>query len=329
MQKVSQVNRSLMIITVTANPAVDAVYGLGCGLAVGGLNRAVRSEIFAGGKGINVSRAVISAGGCDHVRTFALVGGYTGRLLTEKLGGEGIDLVGIPTSCETRMNVCAVSQNGDACEINAPGGPVTSRELAALTEAVVECAGAGDTVILAGSIPTCADGDSVGYWASLIPPLKAKGCAVILDCSGEGLKRAVMGDCPPDMIKPNLDELCELCRIDTDSLSVSDESKPEGAEKTAENVFETAETASEELAARGISVLATLGSLGAVFTSSDDPKMHIRQKSTPVPHVANVKGAGDTYLGTFTYHRFIQNEDIQTSLSKAAQSAADHVAGKR
>lgn len=318
-----------MIITVTANPAVDVVYGLGNVLAVGGLNRAVRSEIFAGGKGINVSRAVITAGGCDRVRTFALVGGYTGRLLTDILGGEGIDLMGIPTECETRMNVCAVSPDGDACEINAPGGPVTTRDLAALTEAVVGCAGAGDTVILAGSIPPCADGDSVGYWASLIPPLKAKGCTVILDCSGEGLKRAVMGDCPPDMIKPNLDELCELCRIDTGTLSKSDESKPEECEKTAENVFVTAETASEELSVRGISVLATLGSLGAVFTSSDDPKTHIRQKSTPVPHVANVKGAGDTYLGTFTYHRFIQNEDIPTSLSQAAQAAAHHVAGKK
>jgi len=315
-----------MIITVTANPAVDVVYGLGCGLDVGGLNRAVRSEIFAGGKGINVSRAVIAeAGASDQVRTFALVGGYTGRLLTEKLRDEGINLMGISTLCETRMNVCAVSSDGDACEINAPGGPVTSAELDAFGEAVVNTASFGDTVILAGSIPLVSDGDGRDYWAALIPKLKGKGCTVILDCSGEAMRRAVFGENPPDFIKPNLDELCELLGIDTKALFKPSDNEHEGAE----TLFKTAENASSHLAERGISVLVTLGEQGSLFTDAKNPREHIRQNVVSVDRVTNIKGAGDTFLGTFAYHRFILQDDIKTSLSQSAKSAAYHVAGEK
>lgn len=313
-----------MIITVTANPAVDAVYGLGGGLAVGGLNRAKASAIFAGGKGINVSRAVIAEGGSENVRTFCLVGGYVGHLLCDKLSGEGIAVCGIPTECETRMNVCAVSPDGDACEINAPGGPVTMAELDALADAVLDAASVGDTVILAGSVPAVSDGDGTKYWASLIPRLKGKGCTVVLDCSGKALWEAVFGENPPDFIKPNFDELCELFDIDQEMLFEPFEPVPDPVE----TLFEAAEDASRTAAGHGVSVLATLGSHGSVFTSAENPSEHIRQMPVPVSRVSNIKGAGDTFLGVFVHRYFVEKNDIKSSLAAAAQAAADHVAGK-
>lgn len=314
-----------MIITVTANPAVDIVYGLSGVLDPFGLNRAKDSAIFAGGKGINVSRAILACGGGDCIATICLTGGNAGRLLTEKLAGEGIVINAIPTFCETRVNVCAVSSNGEACEINAPGGPVTSAELDAFSHVILHSASFGDTVILAGSLPVMSDGDGKDYWASMIPRLKEKGCTVILDCSGEALRRAVFGKTPPDYIKPNLNELCELLEIDTKGLLESVESEVDGKEI----LFKTAENASKTLAERGISVLVTLGSIGSVFTSAKNPTEHIRQNSVPVSRVTNIKGAGDTFLGTFAYHYFVQNCDVQSSLASAAQAAADHVAGTR
>jgi len=310
-----------MIITVTANPAVDVVYGLSGAVDGCGLNRAKEAAVFAGGKGINVSRAVLNCGG--DVVTFALAGGYMGRLLSEKLDDEGIPLTVIPTACETRANVCAVSPEGDACEINAPGGPVTMAELAALTEAVLDRASEGDVVILSGSLPACSDGNASAYWASLIPKLKGKGCTVISDCSGEALRLAVNSDCPPDIIKPNLHELCELSKIDTNALSGGMDAQSEFFE----NTFRIAENASETIAKKGISVLATLGAVGSVFTPAEDPTTHIRCPAVPVSHVSNVKGAGDTFLGVFAYNRLILGREVNESLSSASHSAANHVAG--
>lgn len=316
-----------MILTVTANPAVDVIYELGAEVVSDGLNRARGSQVHAGGKGINVSRAIADAAGSrtDSVlRTAALLGGHTGKLFAAKLKDEGIAVSRIRTACETRINVCAVSPAGDACEINGPGGPVTADELAALTEFIKNTVHSGDIVILAGSLPRCVEDRGAYYWAELIPGLKKRGCTVILDCSGAALNLAVNGGCPPDIIKPNLDELCELLAIPPDVFMKS----ADGEADTEEILFRRAESASEKIAERGISVLATLGSHGAVFTPAGEPTCHIRQKSYPVSHVANVKGAGDTFLGVFTYNRFLLQKEVKESLDAASRAAAAHVCGK-
>lgn len=316
-----------MILTVTANPAVDVIYELGAEVVSDGLNRARGSQVHAGGKGINVSRAIAGAAGSrtDSVlRTAALLGGHTGKLFAAKLKEEGISVSGISTACETRINVCAVSPDGEACEINGPGGPVSDSELAALTEFIESTVHSGDIVILAGSLPRCVENRGASYWAELIPGLKKRGCTVILDCSGDGLNLAVNGPCPPDMIKPNLDELCELLAIRPGAFQGFHEEEAD----TEEILFRRAENASEKIAERGISVLATLGSHGAVFTPAGEPTCHIRQKSYPVSHVANVKGAGDTFLGVFTYNRFLLQKEVKESLDAASRAAAAHVSGK-
>lgn len=316
-----------MILTVTANPAVDVIYELGAEIADNGLNRAKKAQINAGGKGINVSRAIFSAAGsgvCSVLCTAALLGGHTGELFAAKLRDEGMAVSEIRTACETRINVCAVSPTGEACEINAPGGPVTADELASLTEFAENTVRSGDIVILAGSMPKCTNRDGTAYWAEFISVLKARGCTVILDCSGAALSHAVNGACPPDMIKPNLDELCELLALHPDTFMKSADCglDPE------EILFQRAENASEIIARRGISVLATLGSHGAVFTPAGDPTCHVRQKSYPVSHVFNVKGAGDTFLGVFAYNRFLLKKDIKESLDAASHAAAEYIGGE-
>jgi len=323
-----------MIITVTANPAVDAVYELGREISIKSLNRSADSRIFAGGKGINVSRAVISAlwqgeaDGNAAVKTVALAGGFSGRLLSDMLAAEGIELTAVETSAETRINVCAVSPSGEVCEINAPGGPVSEAELNELKRRVLSFASAGDVVVIAGSLPKLVSGspgNSAGnaFLAQFIAEVKQKGAFVILDCSGEALSCAVNSETPPDMIKPNLDELCELSKIDSEGIL--QESVPE-SDKT-EMLFKCAETASERLAESGITVLATLGSAGAVFTHAGEPYKHIRQISYKAERIANIKGAGDTFLGVFACRRFIFNDSVEASLDMASRAAALHVSG--
>jgi len=180
----------------------------------------------------------------------------------------------------------------------------------------VEKASFGDVVILAGSLPKCDNYDKNLFLTNFISDLKSKGCKVILDCSGDALRASVEGSCPPDIIKPNFCELIELVP-ELSNEDLSDEDK----------VFEITEKVCEKIAKKGISVLATLGSAGALYTSSNAPSVHIRQKSFHVDHISNIKGAGDTFLGTFVYHKFILNNDEKTSMNHAAKAAADHVGG--
>ncbi len=305
-----------MIITVTPNPALDVIFDLGGELEPGGLNRAERSLIFPGGKGINVTRAIGGAGG-ESV-SFALLGGHVGELHEMMLSREGISVVKLPCAAETRVNVCTISKTNRSTEVNAPGGPVRAAELAALTEAVTERAATGDVVILAGSVPICYEGRSAEYWKGLIPLLRKRGCTVVLDCAGEALRLAFEGEALPHLIKPNLDELREL--VPSCFSGFSEEESAEG-----EILFKIVENASETIASRGVSVLCTLGALGAVYTSAEAPTEHIRQPAVPVSRVANIKGAGDTFLGVFAHRHFILNETIEASLAHAAKAASDHV----
>ena len=50
-----------MIVTVTPNPSIDRAFDVEA-LEVGEVNRATRTQVDAGGKGINVSRGLIRAG---------------------------------------------------------------------------------------------------------------------------------------------------------------------------------------------------------------------------------------------------------------------------
>lgn len=302
-----------MIITATANPALDVIYELNDELRADGLNRASATSLRAGGKGINATRAILRDG-CSEVCATALLGGATGELFVGRLAEEGIVVEGISAAFATRVNVCAVSPAGEACEINAPGGPATTAELAAFGDFILNRASLGDVAILSGSLPPVADVDATSFYAELISALKKKGCATILDCSGEALRLAVNGENPPDAIKPNLEELCELCGARADEATDTEE------------LFRFAEKASAGIAERGISVLATLGARGSVWTPAGGGAP-IRQRSYPVARATNVKGAGDTFLGVFAHRYWLRKEAVGDALDAASRAAAAHVGG--
>ena len=137
-----------MIYTCTLNPSVDYIVHVD-ELRIGELNRAVKTLMFPGGKGINVSRVLKRLG----IESTALgfIGGFTGAFIIEQLQNENIacDFVEVPGN--TRINVKLKS--GKETEINGQG-PVIQPEhetefmekIRALTE--------NDIVVLAGSVPS-------------------------------------------------------------------------------------------------------------------------------------------------------------------------------
>lgn len=196
-----------MIVTVTANPALDVTYGIDR-LVPNHAHRVRSVRQRAGGKGVNVARVLQRLGHETHV--VATAGGATGAFVRSDLDAAGLPhgLVGI--AGESRRTVTLVSsEDGQATLINEPGPKVSAPERAQLTEIVHRVSASASAVVLAGSLP---GGIPDGEYAQLVAMLADQGVPTVLDTSGVALRAGVAAG--PDIIKPNAEELAELTATD-------------------------------------------------------------------------------------------------------------------
>lgn len=307
-----------MIYTITLNPAWDLTYltpSLGMGL-----NRAYSCEGKAGGKGINVSRAILDCGG--RCVTLAVLAGEMGQTIAGALASEGISPVIFAGDGNTRTNISAIADDGGSMEINGPGATMSEDCFQAMVSYLGEKLREGDVLCLCGSVPPfIRDGIPAAksdLYTRLCTLAGEKGVRVVLDCSGAALADALAGDYPPAVIKPNGAELAELYERKGGNVP---------AWKTADGV-DTAvirQMAEAVVDLRRTAVLCTLGSHGAVWMDADG--------CVPVPAVKVAvpraeKGAGDTYLGVFLWNRYGRGADVQTAMEAASAAAAKLVEGK-
>ncbi|MBB6284249.1 1-phosphofructokinase [Geobacillus subterraneus] len=188
-----------MIYTCTLNPSVDYVVHVD-ELRVGELNRALKTSIFPGGKGINVSRVLKRLGVDSTALGFA--GGFTGQFIEEELQKEGIRCDFVHVSGQTRINVKLKA--GLETEINGQGPAITSEDAAQLT-AKVQALSAGDVLVLAGSVPPSLPADVYEQLAAETVKRQAR---LVIDTSGPALRTLIA--CRPFLVKPNHYELAEL-----------------------------------------------------------------------------------------------------------------------
>lgn len=195
-----------MILTVTANPALDLTWHVER-LVEGGTHRADTGAARAGGKGLNVAR-VAHAEGADAL-AITTVGGRVGAEFAAELGASGVPHALVPVAAETRRSIAVVDESrGDTTIINERGANPTDEEWAALLAEVVERLPSAGVLVIAGSMPP-------GAPDSLIPLLiavgKDAGVPVIVDTSGSALLRAA--DAGATVLKPNAAELVEATGI--------------------------------------------------------------------------------------------------------------------
>ncbi|WP_406013837.1 1-phosphofructokinase family hexose kinase [Streptomyces sp. NBC_00984] len=208
-----------MILTVTLNTALDLTYGVP-ELVPHASHRVSDMSERPGGKGLNVAR-VLSALGHETVVT-GFAGGSTGAVLRELLAGlppreTGTDFPApiaaapitdalVTVAGNTRRTIAVVDRaTGDTTQLNEPGPLVTADEWTALLGRYEELLTGADAVALCGSLPP---GIHVGAYAELVRSARAAGVPVLLDTSGEPLRRGIAAR--PDLIKPNADELTQL-----------------------------------------------------------------------------------------------------------------------
>ncbi|MFE9597305.1 1-phosphofructokinase family hexose kinase [Streptomyces hokutonensis] len=193
-----------MILTVTLNAALDITYRVR-ELRPHGTHRVSEVTERPGGKGLNVARVLAVLG--HEVTVTGFTGGATGRVVQEQLAGTpGVLDALVPVSGATRRTTAVVDElTGDTTQLNEPGPTVTSAEWSAFQEAYRSLLGGVSAVALCGSLPP---GVPVGAYAGLVRTARAAGVPVLLDTSGEPLRRGVAAR--PDIVKPNADELAEL-----------------------------------------------------------------------------------------------------------------------
>lgn len=258
-----------MIVTVTPNPSLDRTIEVDA-LVRGAVHRAGPLLVDAGGKGVNVGRAL--AANEHKVRAVLPAGGADGDLLAVLLARTGIDHVAVPIAETVRTNVSIVEADGTTTKLNTPGPDLTPAEADALAAAAVEAAGGAAWAACCGSLPP---GVADDYYARLVAELRAAGCAVAVDTSGPALRAAIAA--APDLVKPNREELEELAGRALPTLGAVVE-------------------AAEALRDRGVgTVLASLGPDGALLVDADG----VVHAEAPVETVRSTVGAGDATLAGF------------------------------
>ncbi|MGW6538684.1 1-phosphofructokinase family hexose kinase [Streptomyces sp. NPDC055051] len=189
-----------MILTVTLNAALDVTWHVER-LTPGSSHRVEAARERAGGKGVNVARALAFLGHAP-IAT-GLAGGPTGRLIRDGLRAAGIRDAFTEVAGESRRTLAVVSrEDGDATVFNGRGPRVTAAEWSSFRRRYAALLPGVRVVVLSGSVPPGLPGDA---YAQLIRAAARAGAATVLDTSGAALTNALAAG--PDVVKPNAEEL--------------------------------------------------------------------------------------------------------------------------
>ncbi len=259
-----------MIITVTLNAALDRSLTVPI-LQLGQRHRASDVLTLAGGKGINVARALKQL---DHpVVATGLAGGRTGTRIVEQLTEESIlnDFVRIRQ--ESRTSTLVVDPtSGTQTEINEWGPKVSETELEMLLEKVRYLSRSAEAVVFAGSLPR---GVADDFYADAVRELTRRGARVALDAEGEPLRRGLEAE--PWLVSPNQHEAEQLV----------------GQELFDDEDFLMALDTIAEMGARNVHITLENGCFALV---REDRQVRRYRAVTPLLEPVSVVGAGDAFL---------------------------------
>ena len=189
-----------MIVTITLNPTIDKSLVVPR-FEVNKTNRGEVRRTDAGGKGINVAKAVKEFGA--EVCALGFVAGSNGQFVLEALAASGIpaDFINVPG--ETRVNLKIHDPvYGTETELNEPGFQVLPEHLEMMQQKVREYGPRCDVMVFSGSLPPGAPPET---YAELITIARDLGAKCMLDTVGPALKLGL--EARPHLTKPNRAEV--------------------------------------------------------------------------------------------------------------------------
>jgi tagatose 6-phosphate kinase len=281
-----------MILTVTLNAAIDKRYVVD-GFLEGEVNRVTSCSYTPGGKGLNVSKPAVIAGG--EVVATGFVGGHAGQYIEDALKPLGITSAFYHLDGESRS--CINIWDGKKeiqTEFLEPGFEVKEEEFQGFLQLFQTLIEKADVVAISGSVPKGLDGTA---YQKMVNMVKEAGKKVILDTSGNLLKMGI--EACPTMIKPNLDEIRMLTGKSCDSL---------------EDMVEAA----KKIHSQGVEIVAvSLGGEGSFVVCESG----VYRARVPKLHAVNTVGCGDSMIAGFALG-LSENLPMEEILKKASGISA-------
>jgi len=287
-----------MIVTVTLNAALDRSLTVPS-FNVGHRHRSSEVVTLAGGKGINVARALKRLD--RPVVATGLAGGRTGTRIVEELTAEAIlnDFVRIRD--ESRTSTLVVDPAASThTEINEWGPKVSESELGTLMDKIRYLSRGAELVVFAGSLPR---GVEESFYAEAARDLNRRGVRVVLDTDGEPLRLGVEAE--PWLVSPNQHEAELLV----------------GQELVGEDDFLMALDTIAEMGARNVHITLETGCFALV---REDRQARRLRAIAPQLEPVSVVGAGDALLAQWLA-AVIEKVPVEDALRSAVAAGSASV----
>jgi 1-phosphofructokinase/tagatose 6-phosphate kinase len=287
-----------VIVTVTLNAAVDRTLTVP-NFQLGHRHRASGGLTSAGGKGINVARALKRLD--SPVIATGLAGGTTGDRIIAELANEAILNDFVRIGDESRTSTAVVDPTaGTLTEIYEWGPAVRREELDTLIDKLHYLSRVASFVVFSGSLPRDVEDD---FYAEAVRDLNRRGVHCVVDAEGEPLRRAVEAE--PFLVSPNQREAEGLV----------------GQEFSEDEDFLMALDAIADLGARNVLITQETSCFG--LFREERTVRRFRASIERLEPVASV-GAGDVLLAGFLAARF-NAQPFDAALRQAVGSAAASV----
>ena len=259
----------MKIITLTLNPAFD-VHCSAESFEACHENLATITEREAGGKGVNISRA-LTMNGVDNLALLA-VGDENGADFCRELDKDSMTYEVIEVKGRIRENITVHTKGAPETRISFTGFDTDESLLAAFDERLAATVENGDIVTFTGRVPSGVSMDAV---KAFLRNLKRMGAKIVIDSRSFELDDLI--EMSPWLIKPNEEEIAVYLNKDVSDF--------EGVIDGAKEIFNS-----------GIeNVMISLGAKGALLICKDGSFV----ARPPKIQALSTIGAGDSSIGGF------------------------------
>lgn len=258
----------MKIVTLTLNPAFDVhCYAENFKPYHESIAKITSNE--AGGKGVNVSRA-LQANGVDNLAV-VIVGKENGEQFVKALQKDGLNTVAVWTEGRIRENITLHEKSNPETRISFEGFDCNANILARVKDAV-GAVGRETIITFTGSIPK---GISSSEVLKMLGEFKRKGAKIVIDSRSISLSE--LFEFKPWLIKPNKDEAehytGKIINSLADAVAIAKQIHDKGVENA----------------------IVSLGGDGAVLACKEG----VFHAKTPQVKVVSTIGAGDSMIAGF------------------------------
>ena len=259
----------MSIVTLTLSPAFD-LHCFAERFAPYHENLAEITALEAGGKGVNISRALTVHGTAS--RALVVLGDENGEAFHRALVRDGIDCIPLTVKGRIRENITLHTEGAPETRISFRGFSADASLLHRVADALDGMIGKDTLLTFTGSLPSGVRTDDA---IDMLLKMKAKGARIVIDSRSFG--RADVKAVRPWLIKPNEEEIALY------------------SERRVCDLESAAAAAKELCGCLSENAMISLGGAGAVLATAEG----VYAANAPKIEVRSTIGAGDSSIAGF------------------------------